>query len=232
MRIFIGDVQGCQTELERLLEKVGFDPASDRLHFVGDLVNRGPSSAAVLRLARSLDAVCVLGNHEAALLAAGLCDPEPSHPGRFRDCQDLLEAPDRIQLGSWISTWPLICKLDDVVLVHAAVPPSLWDADQFATPTANERDFMLAARYSDPRGRRPASDWPPPQEPYRPWHSYYHGPWMIVFGHWARQGLLIGHRLRGLDTGCVYGGSLTAWIAEEDRTVQVPAERVHYPPSK
>ena len=53
----------------------------------------------------------------------------------------------------------------------------------------------------------------------------------VVFGHWARQGLVVAERVRGLDTGCVWGKQLTAWIAEEDRLVQVPAARVYSPTS-
>ena len=82
--------------------------------------------------------------------------------------------------------------------------------------------FATEVRYCDAGGRRPAQDDPPPRPPFTPWDHWYSGPRTVVFGHWARRGLVTGGRVRGLDTGCVYGGALTAWIAEEDRFVQVP----------
>lgn len=89
--------------------------------------------------------------------------------------------------------------------------------------------FATRVRYCDAAGERPAQDWPPPAEPFAPWYAHWvarHGTERTVaFGHWARQGLVERPGVRGLDTGCVWGGSLTAWIAEEDRLVQVPARR-------
>ena len=61
--------------------------------------------------------------------------------------------------------------------------------------------------------------------PYRPWDDFYRGDKRVVFGHWARRGLVVQKHCIGLDTGCVYGGQLSAWIAEEDRVVQVDGWR-------
>jgi bis(5'-nucleosyl)-tetraphosphatase (symmetrical) len=66
--LFVGDVQGCASELYDLLGTAGFDPAQHRLALCGDLINRGPDSAGVLELASHLDAITVIGNHEVALL--------------------------------------------------------------------------------------------------------------------------------------------------------------------
>ena len=231
MRFFVGDVQGCLAELEALLEKANFDEHRDELFFVGDLVNRGPESAAVVRFVRDLDARSVLGNHERGLLRAGLADETVAKPNKFQTCEDLLHAPDRIELGSWLRALPPILDLDDLLLVHAAVPPSLWKADRFVQPKESELDFVLYARHCDANGNPPDSEWPPPGPPFEPWHHFYEGSWMVVFGHWARKGLQIGERFRGLDTGCVYGRQLTGWIAEEDRLVHVDARRAYYPKS-
>jgi bis(5'-nucleosyl)-tetraphosphatase (symmetrical) len=79
-------------------------------------------------------------------------------------------------------------------------------------------------RYCSADGERPAEDWPPPPPPFRPWDEFYRGGKTIVFGHWARRGLVRTQKVVGLDTGCVYDNCLSAWIAEEDRIEQVPAQ--------
>lgn len=230
-RIFVGDIQGCREELERLLEAVAFDPAEDELQPVGDLVNRGPDSAGVLRLLRDLDAGGVLGNHDVHLLrvAAGL-----RAPGERDTIEDVLEAPDRDQLLAWLAERPFVRTWDDAWMVHAGLSPA-WDDPEArlaaADPLVEQDDvaFATRVRHCNAEGDRPQADWPPPASPFAPWYQHWlerHGAQRtIVFGHWARQGLVERPGLRGLDTGCVWGGALTAWVAEEDRLVQVPAVR-------
>lgn len=233
----MGDIQGCREELERLLEAVGFDPVADELHPVGDLVNRGPDSAGVLRLLRSLDAGGVLGNHDVHTLrlAAGL-----RSAGRRDTLGDLLAADDSEELLAWLGGRPFVRTWDDVVCVHAAIHP-YWRSSlselQGLDPLerSEESDFATRVRYCSPSGERPASDWPPPEEPFAPWYRHWQErsdeTRTVAFGHWARAGLVVEDRVRGLDTGCVWGDRLTAWIAEEDRLVHVKAARVYSPPS-
>lgn len=235
-RIFVGDIQGCSAELARLLDAVRFDPARDELHPVGDLVNRGPDSCGVLRLLERLRAGGVLGNHDRHLLriAAGLASTKPT------DTLDgVLAAPDRERLLAWLRTRPLVRAWPDVILVHAALAPSWHDPVAVLAgldPLGNDARvaFATEARYCDPAGRRPARDWPPPPPPFAPWYRHYRAAVgdarTVVWGHWARAGLVVEAGLRGLDTGCVWGGRLTAWIAEEDRLVQVPAARAYAAP--
>jgi len=229
-RIFVGDVQGCRAELERLLETLRFDPARDRLYPVGDLVNRGPDSLGALRLLHRLDAGAVLGNHDVHLLrvAAGR---RALRDGDTID--DVLAAPDRDALLGWLHGLPWIRTWDDVVLVHAGIHPAWTDPvavlNGIDPLVDDERSaFVTRVRWCDPSGARPPADRPPPQPPCVPWFELRPpDPRTIVWGHWAERGLVVTDGLRGLDTGCVWGGRLTAWIAEEDRLVDVPAERAY-----
>ncbi len=234
-RIFIGDVQGCREELERLLVKVEFDEAADELQPVGDFVNRGPDSAGVLRLCSRLRAGGVLGNHDVHLLRAA----SGSRPVKKGDTfQDVLGAGDREEMLAWLRARPFVRGWKDALLVHAGLNPT-WK-DPVATLTGLDPfvagadvAFAVAARYCTSEGAIPPNDWPPPPPPFRPWYEFWPrevgDKRTVVFGHWARAGLVVRPQIRGLDTGCVWGGQLTAWIAEEDRIVQVDAARQYAP---
>ncbi len=120
----IGDLHGCLTPLQRLLDKVAFDPASDRLWFVGDIVNRGPESLETLRFVKNLGkrAISVLGNHDLHLLAVVHGFRKSSGKDTL---EDILRAPDRDELCQWLAAQPLIHVDDtlDHVLVHAGIYP-------------------------------------------------------------------------------------------------------------
>ena len=126
-RYAIGDIQGCYDELLALLDKLKFDPAQDKLWFVGDLVNRGPKSLSTLRFIRSLGdaAVTVLGNHDIYLLRLA-CEAEGDFIRKRRDTlQVILDSPDRDGLLDWLRRRPLLHVEDDFVLVHAGLLP-VW----------------------------------------------------------------------------------------------------------
>jgi bis(5'-nucleosyl)-tetraphosphatase (symmetrical) len=199
-RIFVGDIQGCREPLERLLAAVAFRSGHDRLLPVGDLVNKGPDSPGTLALLRQLGAEPVLGNHDLHWLAK----QKAADPG----------------LRAWLQSQPIVREFDDVVMVHAGLHPH-WDDGRLAVLTPDEVDYAINVRYCDDDGNQPPDDWPPPGPPFRPWDDFYRGRRRVVFGHWARRGLVVRPQCVGLDTGCVYGGKLSAWIAEEDRIVQV-----------
>lgn len=120
----IGDLQGCLTPLRQLLDKLAFDPASDRLWFVGDLVNRGPESLQTLRFVRDLgdSAITVLGNHDLHLLAVVHGVRKSSGKDTL---DDIVKAPDRDELCHWLAARPLL-HIDrelNHVLVHAGIHP-------------------------------------------------------------------------------------------------------------
>lgn len=129
----IGDIQGCYAPLRRLLRRIRFDPAADRLWLVGDLVNRGPQSRDVLHWATDHgDRVrMVLGNHDLHLIARY----DGVSGRKKRDTLDqVLEAPDAGELVDWLARQPFIVREENWVMVHAALHPSwsLEDAERLA----------------------------------------------------------------------------------------------------
>jgi hypothetical protein len=226
--IIVGDVHGCVHELGRLLDRVG-PGADDRVLFTGDLVARGPDSSGVLALFRQVKGQAVLGNHEHQLLAAhrarqsGSRRPRVSalHYGLFRRFEDadwaLLE-----QLPLWLSL-----PEHGLSIVHAGVAPAL-------SLTAQDPWTLTHIRTIDPEGK------PSPRHDFEPWAARYSGDPHIVFGHNSRLGLQLAPAATGLDTGCVYGGALTALVlgfhervpssAEQRRELlwSVPAARVYH----
>ena len=139
----VGDLQGCLDPLKRLLDRVAFDPANDRLWLVGDLVNRGPQSLETLRYLYSLrdSLVCVLGNHDLHLLAAGNNIERLKKGDTLRE---ILEAPDRAQLLDWLRRQKLMHYDEDrnMALVHAGIPPQ-WTLKK-ALKCAAEVESALA----------------------------------------------------------------------------------------
>jgi bis(5'-nucleosyl)-tetraphosphatase (symmetrical) len=137
----IGDIQGCFESLTRLLDKVTFNPASDQLWLVGDLVNRGPDSLATLRFIKSLGAAAhpILGNHDLFLLAAA----ESIVSLRPKDTiQDVLTADDRADLIEWLRHIPLHHRDRPFLMVHAGLLPQ-WTADE-TVGYAREVETMLS----------------------------------------------------------------------------------------
>ena len=137
----IGDVQGCSTQLNQLLDRIKFNPSVDRLWFVGDLVNRGSNSLRVLRYIKQLGpaAQIVLGNHDLFLLAVA----EGIVPLRRKDTiQDVLAAEDRAELTDWLRRQPLHYREQSFFMVHAGLLPQ-WTIDE-AVNLAREVEAVLS----------------------------------------------------------------------------------------
>lgn len=123
----IGDVQGCYSALNKLLETIQFDPQADTLWFTGDLVNRGAESLLTLRFIKNLGDKhkIVLGNHDLHLLSLA----HEAHPGWQEDTlADILSAPDRDELAAWLIKKPLVYHDATLgfTMAHAGLAPS-WD---------------------------------------------------------------------------------------------------------
>jgi len=240
MRWIVGDVQGCAAELEALLEATRFDEGTDELWCIGDVINRGPDSLAAVRLWHDLGGRGVLGNHEVYA-----CRVHSGRSPRKPDTLDeLFSAPDRDEIFRRLRSLPVLVHLPgdanvrEAWIVHAGLHPA-WhdlhatarrlnaephDDDWLESP---EVSFATRVRCCTPTGERSRhnrapEDCPPPS---RPWEDFYDGDALIVHGHWAWRGIHRGPNTLGLDSGCVYGGPLSAWCQEEDRIVQVDSKR-------
>ena len=247
----IGDLQGCDEALQRLLQALDFSPSRDTIHVLGDLVNRGPDSLAVLRrlMGYGSSAQCLLGNHDLHLLAVA----EGARAAHRSDTLDaILAAPDRDALLHWVRTRPLALQVQGWLLVHAGLLPQ-WDAaqalglardfsamlsgtegsdwlqrmygnqpDRWRDDLAGDDRWRIVANAmtrlrfcsadgqmefatKDSAGAAPAG--------YLPWFDVPErrsADQPIAFGHWSTLGLLQRENLLALDTGCLWGGCLSA----------------------
>ncbi|MFC4113479.1 polynucleotide kinase-phosphatase [Nonomuraea zeae] len=232
----IGDVHGCRAELETLLRELGWrhgdggltHPDGRTAVFVGDLVDRGPDTPGVLRLVMDMveagTAICVAGNHEQKLVRAlngrkvkvahglqesldQLAAQPPEFVERARTFMDGLLSHYRLDGGG-------------LVVAHAGLKEAYH-----GRASGRVRSFAL---YGDTTGETDEYGLPVRY----PWADEYRGRAMVVYGHtptprpeWVNNTIC-------LDTGCVFGGHLTALRYPERQIVQVPAEKVWYEPAK
>ncbi|MBL7497232.1 AAA family ATPase [Frankia sp. CNm7] len=244
----VGDVHGCLDELEELLGRLGYEIARDgagravgahhptgrRAVFVGDLVDRGPDPAGVLRLAMGMvaagDALAVAGNHEHKLVralgraGAGVgAGGQAKVGGNLARTLELLGAePAEFQAAAFDFCAGLAGHLvldgGALVVAHAGLKEAYHGRDS---------DRALAfALFGDTTGERDEYGLPV----RLPWAEQYRGRATVVYGHtpmfehrWVNNTLCV-------DTGCCFGGSLTALRYPERELVSVQARREHYPP--
>ena len=210
-RFFVGDLHGCRAELDALLDVFGFRPGRDTLYSVGDVVGKGPDVPGTLQRLRDLGALAVAGNHDLSLVKTVR---HPARPGRHREYLDSL-GDSLAAWAAWIESWPLYRDLGDILLVHAGLEPGKSD------PAEMSSRVLTQIRTWDGEGH----DLNRPGDP--PWFECVSPDRIVVFGHWAKRGLVDLPRFKGLDTGCVYGRELTGWCPEEDRFYRVPAARAY-----
>jgi bis(5'-nucleosyl)-tetraphosphatase (symmetrical) len=136
----IGDVQGCAEAFDRLLAEIGFSPSRDRIVVLGDLVNRGPASRAVLRrlMAFGDAARCLLGNHDLHLLAVAHGARALQRGDTFAD---VLDAPDRAVLLDWLRQQPLAWLESGWLCVHAGLVPQ-WNRDEALALAAEVHEIL------------------------------------------------------------------------------------------
>lgn len=251
----IGDLQGCDAPLQRLLDKLDFSASRDTIYFLGDLVNRGPNSERVLRrlMAYGDAARCLLGNHDLHLLAASHGARKPS---RKDTLGAVLNAPDRDAMLHWVSHQKMAIRENlggrDVLMVHAGVLPQ-WTAGQtmelaaeveavlrskdaadfyhamYANQPAQWNDALTGMdrlrvivnaltrlRFCNTAGvmefdAKESADKAPAG--YMPWFEVpgrRTADVTMAFGHWSTLGWLGRDDVLAMDTGCVWGGCLSA----------------------
>jgi bis(5'-nucleosyl)-tetraphosphatase (symmetrical) len=262
----IGDLQGCYDPLRRLLDYISFDPATDRLWFVGALVNRGPASLEALRFVQSLGAVAtvVLGNHDLHLV---MQDAGYGKANKEDTLGPVLAAADRDELLAWLRAQPLVHVEGDWAMVHAGLLPS-WSVAQALALSAEVaaaltapgyRDFlahmwgseptswhddlagwdrlrvvvnaMTRMRFVTPEGamefraagaKDPPDKGPPGCVPWFAAPGRASADHTIVCGHWSAMGYREEANLIALDTGCLWGGCLTALRLDDRRVFRQP----------
>ncbi len=212
--IIIGDVHGCYRELAMLLREVDANPQSDRLIFLGDLINKGPSSRGVWEIFQSVNGISIVGNHELSLLK--ILDGEANRHQKYIDDLHRDFGGDLDGFAAAVRRWPLWLEEPGLMLVHAGLVPGVH-------PRAIDPWTLVSIRTWDGTGKDLFNSAHPP------WFDFYTGQSLVVFGHWAALGGLNRERVIGLDTGCVYGGLLSCLLLPERRFVRVKACQAYCP---
>ena len=212
--LFIGDVHGCAEELDALLDACKWRPG-DRVVLVGDLVAKGPDSAGVVRRAREQGMLAVRGNHDEHVLRW--------HAGEMPKHKKL--KPEHKQVLATLSKadWEYLDALPvqrffpelNVRVVHGGLVPGV--------PLGEQEPAMMLNLRSITREGEPSKK----MEAGVPWASLWKGPEFVIFGHDALRGLQRHPHAIGLDTGCVYGRRLTAYVLPEARFYSVEARRAY-----
>ena len=269
----IGDLQGCYSELQDLLDKISFDESKDHLWFVGDLVNRGPDSLKCLRFVKSLGGIAkvTLGNHDLHLLAVA---NEVRKPHKKDTLNEILEADDADELLEWVRMQSLLVSDPDLdfTMVHAGLPPQ-WSLEQSRELAQETESFLQSEkfndfiyhmygnqpdiwsnslkeddrhrfiincftrmRYCDINGKLDLKETGVPgtqSESLIPWYALPERKTKnnkILFGHWSTVTLrkdanFNQYNVYPLDTGCLWGGTLTAMRLEDEKMFSVPSRQ-------
>lgn len=190
-----------------LLKKTDYSPVTHRLILVGDIINRGPYSLEVLEWVKQHKVEVVRGNHEQAFVD-GVCKNTVLSPGLQALKQTLKDHLN--QWVTWLSQLPFYIEEKDFLVVHAGLIPG--EHPKYSNPY-----LLVNIRTWDGLGKDINNKSNPS------WYSYYKGKKLVVYGHWASEGLNVRENTVGLDTGCVYGGALSGLLLPERKIFQVPA---------
>lgn len=207
--IVVGDIHGCYDELLDLLDAVKFG-ARDRLISVGDLVVKGEKNRQVLDLFMSDERFSsVIGNHDLALRRRWNGEDIELKCSQKETHKQLKYDKERYAL--YLNRQPFMIDLGTHLIVHAGLRPNVALHSQTTEDLTELRTLG---------GERESGDG-------KPWYELYHGKQIVLFGHWVSSEPRHGAKAIGLDTGCVYGNRLTAYIIETGEFKSVPARRTY-----
>ena len=209
--IVVGDIHGCYDELVELMDKVSL-AKTDRLICVGDLVTKGPKNREVLQLFMSDPRFSsVIGNHDLALRRKWLGEEIELKPAQKALHRELKAEKD--SYTPYLCTLPFMIDLGTHLVVHAGLRPNV----ELHSQTTGD---LTRLRTLGPDRE---------SEQGTPWYHVYYGEKVVLFGHWPAPEPRRGKKAIGLDTGCVYGYQLTAYIIETNEFVSVQAHRPYDP---
>lgn len=209
--IVVGDIHGCYDELLDLLAEVQFADG-DRLVSVGDLVTKGPKSREVLdRFMSDSQFSAVIGNHDLALRRRWNGEKFKLKDSQKPTHKELKK--DKEHYVSYLNSLPFLIDLGTHLVVHAGLRPGV------ALHSQTTEDLTELRCLGPDRTARDGT----------PWYDIYDGEKVVVFGHWPASKPRRGKKAIGLDTGCVYGNNLTAFIIETGEFKSVPARRRYDP---
>jgi len=207
--IVVGDIHGCFDELSDLLDLIKLKN-NDRVVAVGDLITKGPKDAEVLDLFISDRRFSsVVGNHDRKIRQKLRGEPMRLTKEQRKTLVELER--DRERYAAYLRSLPYTIDLGSHLVVHAGVRPGVSLEEQMASDLTEIRTMG-----ADPSRRRGL-----------PWYKVYQGRQTVLFGHWPSERPRRGPNAIGLDTACVYGGRLTAFIIDIQEFVSVEA-RDHY----
>lgn len=210
--IIIGDIHGCYDELRDLLERVALGE-DDRVVCVGDLIVKGTKNREVLDFMMTDKRFSsVLGNHDRVMLRYWRGD-KARLKQKHEEARAELQA-DEPRYAAYLESLPLMIDLGSHIVVHAGVRPGVALEEQ------SVEDLTELRTLGENRRNREGT----------PWYEVYKGEKTVLFGHWPAGELRRGPSALGLDTGCVYGYQLTAYVIETGEVVSVQARRAYDPP--
>lgn len=226
--IVVSDIHGCLDEFDELLKTISYKNENTRLICLGDLIDRGPDSLGVVRRVRELDLESVMGNHEHKFLkwynsSGSRTDvyDKHKHYTEFND-QDIQYI---FQMSNYI-------KIDNTVIVHAGLKSGV-------SLSAQKKDDLFYLRYTDLNGNfislKKIFKVGKEAAGAHFWTEFWRGPESVIYGHNVHslseplfEEVGPGVFCHGIDTGCCFGGHLTAFVLETKEIIQVPAKQTYY----